>query len=130
MRCTCLLLMTVVMGMSLPARAFEQQHVPALSIQISLSRQVVTRDADISCPTSRLPSICRREFQLAIDSLATAESVLRVSTIAHPGHDVEAFRKHAWRLYEQGWSLYTSALAEYALPELSEAEIAEILDAQ
>ncbi len=77
------------------------------------------------CPASQLPSTCKLEFQLALDSFQLAEMVLRTSFIAHPGEEAEDLVKHARRLHEQGWSLYLNALTEYAVPPLSPAGTAK-----
>lgn len=120
-----LALATFILGAPASAYAFEEVEVPKIVGHGILAQAVVSRDAEAVCPTSSLPNVCRREFALAKESFEIAESVLRLALILRPLDGDSELLKHAERLHERGWYLYTCAIAEYATPPLLHPDVAE-----
>lgn len=118
------LLAACVLAQSCEAHAFKMEYVPPLLIQNDIAVWMTVRDAEVVCPTSALPNVCAGEFRLAKESFLLAGRVIFISAIIDPGREETELLQHAKRLYEQGWSLYISALARYA-PRNVAPEVAE-----
>ena len=103
-----------VLHFPLYVHAFEVQYEQPVVLQNFAALRLVEQEQEAVCPQSKMPSVCARQFQLALEAFRIAEAVLRISIIGKPGEEVDALVVHARRLHEQGWFLYISALTEYA----------------